>query len=397
MQRLGFLKHLVSRGSLTSTSTLRVLGDDLIQTLSKKVAVPITPELAQYVQQALTDGAYKPIRDAVERVKEQGTGGDSVNVELQDLYLASAELPSKRGKLAAKEWRKYPYLAVGLGLIRKESYSVLVRGQVFLKLVSPQEIAAFKNYSQDVNPLMLTTSQKLFFLFTLIEHDRDVLLPLYRELLSVNAGFSDREAGDLLPGIMRKAHQKLRPRVSNAADLARLQRLLETAGTIEQWRVRAYSGKGAREETVTPRLEPFVDLGVLAKDSPFSYRYQLTTLGRCLMGELAKKEDYDSELDVYFFAQATEAFGLSIPHLAASSEVLAALYESYRVLASPFGYAPIREVLLLAAISSINEGKGYFEMAEGLETLRMAQRERSEFVRLNVDRWGKVNVVKFLQ
>jgi len=178
--------------------------------------------------------------------------------------------------------------------------------------------------------------------------------------------------------------------------LARLQQLLQTAQTIEQRRDRTYSGKGGREETITPRLEPLVDLGILEKDSPFSYRYQFTPAGRHLMGELAEDEDGNTYLDTRFFAQATEAFGLSLVHLSKGDEVLNAVYESCRILASPLGYAPIREVLLLAVISAIEAGQGYFEMFEGLETLQAAQRQYPELIRFTGDRWGKVAFVKFL-
>jgi hypothetical protein len=395
MQRLGFLKYLISRAAQTTTSSMKSFGNDLVQTLTNKVTVSVTPELAEYVQEALTDRVYRPLRETVAKALQEGDPSVKVSVELQDAYLADQGVPSKRGKLVAGDWRKYPYLALGLGLMREKSYSILVRGQLFLKLVNPQEITAFRVYASEANPLLLSTSQKLFFLFTLVEHDADVFLPLFGDLLTNQSTFSDREAGDLLPNVLHTAHSRLRSKVRTGADAARLQKLSDTAQTIEQWRGRTYSGKGAREETITPRLEPLVDLGILGKDSPFLYRYEFTQAGRSIMRGLAEAEDLDA-LDTRFFSLTTKEFGLSRDHLSRQEDIVDAIYQGFRNLASPLGYAPIREALLLSVLTTIDQGLGYFEMAEALESLRAVQRQYPNVVRFSVDRWGNVNFVKFL-
>lgn len=394
MQRLGFLKYLIARSSQSVTSSMQALGSDLLRTVTKKVTVPLTPELLGYLNVTFKGQPSKPVPRRVETAPEQ-PAGDVVTVELQDVYLSSSSLESRRGRLVSTDWRNYPYLALGLGLLRPESFSLLVRGQVLLKLVRSAELRAFSEYLPDTNPLMLSTVQRLFFLFTFVERDQHVLIPLYRALLNRTGDFTDWEAGDLLPEILRELHRHLRSPVRSGADTLRLQRLLDNAKTIEQWRGKPYKGTGARDAAATLRLEPFVDLGLLSKADPFAYRYSLSPAGQHLVSGLTNSEGNSDWLDKYFFGRAVEAYGLGVPHLSDSETMLDAIYESLRTLASPVGYAPIREVLLYAAISVVDAGKGYFEMAEGLDNLQKAQRQHPDLVRFNVDRWGNVTFVKF--
>lgn len=394
MQRLGFMKYLVMRASLSATSSLQALGNDLLQTVSKKVLLPATPELAEYVR--LQKGKEtKAIINGIEAAMKQSPPDNRISLELQDAYLAFEDLPSCSGKLVSNDWKNYPRLAIALGLLRKENLSTLVRSQVLLQLVSTDELNAFKEYSPNTNPLELTLQQRLFFLFAFIEHDRHILLPLHRVLLQHEGEFTDWQAGDLLPEIMRDLCRKMRPMVRSGAENVYLEKLLHTAEAIEQWRGKPYNGKGVRDEAATLRLEPFVDLGVLAKKNRFSYRYEFTPAGRHLMTELTKGDSEDGYLGSWFFAKTVEAFNLGLPELSDDDEILHFVYQSYSKLASPLGYAPIREVLLLAIISAIGAGKGYFQISTGLEMLHRLQRRLPNVVRFNVDRMGNLNFVKF--
>src|SRR5437016_3640737 len=117
-------------------------------------------------------------------------------------------MPSRRGKLHPDDEERYPYLAIELGFLRKGTFSLLVRGQAFLSLTQEEEKTAFrvpKAVPPDltINPLLLSTSQKLIFLFSLIERDGDALMRLYEALLNRPRQFTDREAGNLLPQIYR--------------------------------------------------------------------------------------------------------------------------------------------------------------------------------------------------
>ncbi|MFQ6092896.1 MAG: hypothetical protein ACE5OR_09470, partial [bacterium] len=143
MQRLGYLKYLTWRCSLSDASNLDALGRNLINTVAKRIQVELNPHLSEYVQRRLTDRIYKNLRETVKKIGKGREEQRTIPIELQDVYLASNELASRTGKLVSEDWRKYPYFLSSLGLVRKGTYSLLVRGNVFLQLVSKNEIDAF--------------------------------------------------------------------------------------------------------------------------------------------------------------------------------------------------------------------------------------------------------------
>jgi len=395
MQRLGFLKYLVYQASKRNTSTLQLLGNNLISAVSKKVSVPATAELVDYFSVTLREQRDKSMLAKVKEAIERSGNDSMVSVQIQDAYLASKNLPSQRGRLVLNDIKFFPSLATNLGLLRKSSYTPLVRGLVLLQLVSVHENSAFSEYNKNLNPLILTIEQKLLLLFTLIEHDEHILLPLHHALLLHNDEFADWEAGNLLPEIMRGICQQYRPLVRSGADAVFLRKLWDTAEVIEQWKGKPYSGKGARDENATIRLEPFVDIGVFSKKDKFAYQYQFTPVGRHIMSGLTEDEKGGSKLDDRFFSLATAAYGISTTHLSKPDDIMHFVYLSYKNLASPLGYAPIREVLLLAAILAISTNSGYFEIADGFDVLKSEQKANPKSIIFNVDRMGRLNIVKF--
>jgi len=398
MQRLGFLKYLVWRSAQSATNNLATLGKELINGVSRKVSVILTPQLQEYVRIALTDDIYKNVRAALSKPLDENSDRQVVQVEVQDVYLANSVIQSRRGKLVKEDWRKYPYLAIDLGLVRKGTYSLLVRGQSFLSLVSEEERKAFgkQEFSNtDVNPFQLSSEQKLLLLFSFSEKDGDVLSRLYSTLLPLSDPFTDRQAGDYLPEIYRSIAKESRKKARSGDDLLRFQKLLDAADKIEAWKGKPYSGKGARELAITPRLEPFVDLGLLAKPDPFAYRYQVTVATRTFFEPLINAESIDYFLHHSFFESASKAFNLNAEHRTGRETILPAIQKAYVILKSPLGYVPILEVCLLAGIYSIIESGYYFEIFEATDMLKALQKERPELVRFNVDRWGALTFVKF--
>jgi len=357
MQRLGFLKPLVWRASQSATNSLSTLGKELIASVSQ--------------------------------------------IELQDLYLANSELPSRCGKLINDDWNKYPYLALNLGLLRKGTYSLLVRGQSFLSLVSDSEKTVFGRpgsipFNEGLNPLQLTAPQKLILCFSLIEGDGDVLKWLYEKLLPLSEPITDRETGGYLPEIYRAIIKKYRTKARSGDDLLRIQRLLDTADKIERWtKAKPTGSKDILMQSVTPRLEPFVDLGLLSKPDPFAYRYQVTDTTRTFFEPLINAESIDYFLHHSFFEAANKAFNLNGEHRTDRENILPAIQKAYTVLKSPLGYVPILEVALLAGIYSTTESGSYFEISDAMDTLKSLQKEKPELVRFNVDRWGALTFVKF--
>lgn len=263
-----------------------------------------------------------------------------------------------------------------------------------LNLVAPSETAAFREYSDEVNPLLLSQEQRFFFLYTIIKSDTDIIVPLFRQLLVMDDDFADYEAGNLLPGIIRQFVKDLRERVSSGADAMRLRQFLRTAEAIERWRDREYKAQGVRDETITVRLEPLVDIGVLVKNDPFAYRYRFSSLGRHLMTLLTEVGD-NTDIDTKFFEHTVTSHGLDLQKLSTASDQLPFIYESFARLKSPLGYAPINDVMLLGTLLAIRSNQGYFELEEGVQSVRAIQRQYPNLVRFNVDRMGKLNFIKF--
>jgi len=401
MQRFGFLKYPVWRASLSATNNLSTLGKNLITAVTQKVSVVLTPHLQEYIMTALTDSIYTNLRSIATKPLENGQDKPTVHVEIQDVYLADPGLPSRRGKLVSDDWNRYPYLAVDLGLLRKGTYSLLVRGQSFLSLVSEEEKKAFSrteftSINGTPNPFRLTFPQKLVLLFSFIEKDGDVLKILYSKLFPLSEPFSAKDAGNYLPEIYRAIAKESRARARSGDDLSRIQKLLDTADKIEAVkRNPSPGGKNPREHGITVRLEAFVDLGLLSKPDPFAYRYQMTDATKTFFESLINSESIDHFLHYSFFKAANKAFNLNGEHRTDRETILPKIQKAYIVLKSPLGYAPIIEVALLAGIYSITESGSYFEISETTNTLKSLQKERPELVRFNVDLWGVLTFVKF--
>lgn len=393
MQRLGYLKLLIAQASKSSTSNLRVLGSNLISTVTRLISISPTPELANYLRVTISGQPDKSLLRQLEKSLSL-TKPTDIKVQIQDVYLSSKNLPSQRGRLVPRDSTNYPRLGVSLGLLRKDSYTPLVRGQVLLHLLKPDEVSAFQEYSPDMNPMLLTQEQQFFFLYTIITSDRNLIIPLYHQLLDTQGDFADYEAGNLLPGIIRNIYKNFRQQVRSGADAIRLKKLLEMAEVIELWKDRQYKGQGARDETITVRLEPLVDLGILIKDDPFSYRYRLSPIGRHLMTQLTKN-DNEQDIKSQFFTHIIDAYSLGLEKISDDAERLHFIYESYSLLKSPLGYAPINEVMLLGTLLAIQTKRGYFEIEEGMQTARTIQQKHPSLVRFNVDRMGKLNFIKF--
>jgi hypothetical protein len=355
--------------------------------------------LREYINAALTDSKYVELRRSIARKPEDPSQPQVVEVEIQDSYLASPTLPSRRGKLVREDWRRYPYLAVALGLLRPSTYSLTGMGQAFLALVPDGERASFNaatpaySAQSNANPLLLTAQQKLLLLFCFLQSDGSILQSLYARLLQIPSPIADWEAGALLADIYRQASKRLSPR--SGEDLTKIQKLLDTAIKIDSWQGRPYKGRGARDEAATIRLEPFVDLGLLTKPDPLAYRYKTTNETREFFALLELSESIDKFLNNSFFSAYANALAQRNKHRSDRVSVLSAVQRAFNVLKSPLGYAPILEVSLLAGINTLADSGTYFEIAECLDWLKLLQKERPELVRFNVNRRGDLTFIKF--
>ena len=137
-------------------------------------------------------------------------------------------------------------------------------------------------------------------------------------------------------------------------------------------------------------------LGLLDKEDPFGYYYTFSEAGRVFWSTFCEieAEDIETFLNERFFQAAVEAYGYPTVTVE-GRELLSRLYAAYNGIKSPLGYAPIREVNLLAGVRALAEEGLYFELADALALLKEVQRAQPRDVRFNIDRMGRLTYVKF--
>lgn len=395
MQRLGFIKYIVYKCSFRNSSSVDGIGRDLLDSITKKIPVSPDQKVIDYIRLRLTSRIYRDIREIIKKMDKGGQASKPLYLELQDTYLSSENIPSKTGKLSLQDMRKYSYFAASLGMIRKEVYSLLVRGKVLLEFTDREEIEAFNQPNISVNPLLLTAEQKTLFLYSLLGGDGDVLNPLYAELIKNEGNFSDRNAGNYLPSIYREIAKSFSSRTRTGIDKDKLERLRRSADTIESWKGKPYSGMEARGAAITIRLEPFVDLGLLEKQNPYKYEYRLSESGKKLFNLFCSNEDIGQFLDGSFFSSLNKSFNYGAKP-AEEAEIMEVLFSAFDRIKSPLGYAPIKEIALLGAIKSLVNNRKYFEIDQATGLIAKYQESHPYAVRFQVDRSGVPVYVKFL-
>jgi hypothetical protein len=400
MQRLGYFKHLVRRVTSTNTASIENLGNDLINVVTRKVSVPLTDELANYIRIRLSDRVYDKQKKIVDEWQKNGSPipGTDLLVEIQDLFLSDRSIPSGVGKLVKDDNNIYPPFGINLGLLRAGTNSTTTRAISFLHLVSEQELKAFIEYIPGVNPLLLTQQQSLLLLYSLLDNDGEIVTPLWW-FLSKSEPFNDRNAGDLLPSIYRSVIARHRKRALSVDMRERLAVLEKSAGSIalQADKIR-YAGGTAREHASRPRLEPYVDIGIFDKPDRLKYEYTFSNAGRVWaerFGGEKSSEDIEILLQTRYFATAANALGRT-PELLPDDEIPTYLRDAWKTISSPNGYAPIEEIALLAGINSLFNNNKIFEIASARDALIAFQKNNPYQVRFTVDRLGNLAHAKFI-
>lgn len=399
MQRLGYLKRLVRRVTSLSTSNLENLGTDLTSTVTRKVRVTLTPARVAYIRKRLYDRVYSGLKKQAAAWSENDE--IVVAMELQDLYLADPGMPSQTGKLVDADWRQYPGLSVALGLVRGGTYSANTRSLSFLDLVTADELQAFLEYKPDANPLFISRKQALLLLYSLLENDGEIVVPLLCQLaMDLADGFSERDAGDRLPGIYRATINRHRKRLLPAADRDRLEVLSRVADSIEKQRGQQYTGGSSREHSIRVRLEPYVDMGILSKPDPVHYSYVFTETGSVwteVLQEVSTDSKVSDFLAHHFFATAGRAWKLDWQVCSEPYAVVSHLYGAWQAIQSSGGYAPIEELALLAGIRALLEHGLVIEPSVAHEAILAYQKENPYKVRFTVNRMGVLAHARFLE
>lgn len=395
MQRAGFLKLLCAQTARVETTNLQSLGKHFVDTLLKRVRVtpPYSESLRDYVKVRLMDKTYHDLRKAV----LTGDGGTApAGLEIQDLYLSDRSMPSSTGKLVEADWRRYPYVATTLDLIKSGTYSIMTRALVLLAVTPKEELAAFEQYDTKNNPLRLSPQQAAVLLYCFIDNDAEIIYRLFHTLVALDTEtFDERIAGDFLPQIIRESANSFRNAALPIEDRERLGVLEKIAGNIAEWKGKPYTGSGSREEFIRVRLEPYCDLGLFDKLDRHRFVYKVTPGLRKLMTNWYGLDATDDFLETRFFTTVGSLNKLKVRE-ATDEESKAAILDAGKALKSTLGYSPITDVGLLAGIRLLFQQKRILELSRTRTLLRAWQKEAPTVVRFTVDRMGALAYVKFI-
>lgn len=403
MQRLGYLKRLIRRVTSLSSSNLENLGRDVIDTVTRKVRVPLDLSRAEYIRLRLYDRAYNTLKSqAVNWLKDDKSAEPPiVAMELQDLYLAAPEMPSRVGKLVKADWDRYPLLGVSLGLIRAGTFSATTRALSFMHFVEDAELQAFLEYNSDANPLCLTRQQALLLLYALIESDGEVVAPLFVQLASVSPErFTDRDAGDRLPEIYRSIASRHRSRILPANQRTRLTNLEKTANSIAKRATAERYVGSSREHASRVRVEPYVDIGLLTKPNPYKYEFAFSSAGLVIakeFQEVVSSETVEGFLAKRFFTTVARAWDIDAHEMTNPEEIVFHLHRAWEAIHSSGGYAPIEEMAIVAGIKALLNQQLIIEPATAREAIIAYQKANPYRVRFTVDRLGVLAHARFLE
>lgn len=378
-QRLGHLKAIAVVSSPSKTTNTEGINAELSKLLTRRVSLlTVNAEIEKYFRNRKS----KDVSEAI---------------DIQDCYLSDPRIPSQTGALAKSAFRDslIPNLATEIGLLLPTNYSLTPLGQVLVHLIRPEESAALRQYDLNVNPFLLTTEQKVFFLYCFLRSDGDVLRRLYSRLISRTGWFHRSEAGNELVEVFREIAADYSKKIRSGRDVAAVQKLKEYALAIESQPATSHSG--VREQRTTVRLEVFVDMGLLEKEDPTKYTYKFTPIGTAFMRDFTQGADVDSFLLDNFFNSVNQSFGRGAKPIYDSKDLfLQLLLPEHSLLASGLGYAPLHETLLLTILRNLGGGRRvYFELSWGIEAIKELQRGYPNDIKFNINRQGEIRYVKF--
>ena len=395
MQRLGFLKPLCALVNETETSNLANLGKRFMERVSKRVrqTTPVDEQVRDYARSRMTDGIFRELRKTI----LEGPPGMPVPLEVQDLYLADPLLPSNTGRLVEANWRRYPYLGTSLELVRKGTYSALTRSLVLLAVTPKEELRAFPEYDRRHNPMRISDAQAIVLLFCLLDNDAEVVFPLFRRILDLDAeSFDERVAGEFLPEIFRQVAREHENRSLTVEERERLASLTKTATSIEQWKGKPYSGGGAGKSRRGCGLNHSATLDSSANLTANDTNTGKRTLSRPYFTSGRPRGIRRGSCKSIFLRRLRPVVS-SVRRPANDDEAREALVDAGKTLKSALGFSPITDVGILASVRLLTEKALVLELASTSELLKRLQKRDPGFVRFTVDRTGAMAHVKFLK
>ena len=380
MQRLGFLKWLLTLASASRTQSLESLTRTFHAAITKHV--PIPDDKRQSFEEYL-------------QLRERRTG-DTSYAQRQDLYLSDPEMPSRSGAITGDLERagyrhavyvEVPTWAARLRFLRAQNYTLTDRGRVVL--LCGDSNSTEPSPASSTNPLLLTLPERYVFMYCLLDADGDFLAAMFRRLLSKEI-FARVDAATAA----LEALEELRSTRLKHVSAGRLLELrLKMDKTISAMRnQRQGGGLGPRESVATPRTEPLVDCGILSKPQADKYEYNFSTWGRTFLEELTSVDSVTHFLEnglSHGFASLTcQRVNNGLPELRI-------VEHAYTDLRSGLGYVSLRELSLLTVAQLLySPAYSLVEIARVEDALKRASSESGRMVRLALGRSGGIAQVR---
>lgn len=382
MQRLGFVKWVLTLASTSRAQTLESLTRTFYASVTR--AVPVAPEklneFEKYLRQQQLHRRYRE-------------GSDSA--EMQDIFLADPALPSHSGAITGELERKgyrhavyveIPTWATRLRLLRPQNYTLTERGRVLLLVGGG--LATRPPEPGERNPLYLTVPERYASLFCLLDADGDLLVPMYRRLLELST-FTRSTVGE----VAAEALEELRAiRLKNASAGPLQQASLKAEKTIAAVRKGGRGGMGPRESIATPRTEPLVDCGIIFKPSPDKYEYAFTEWGRTFVTALVSAASVNEFLESKFSSAISSLTGQALSPEIPPIQVIAGPYAQLR---TGLGYVSLRELALAAVALRLSSPEApLFEIGAIEQAVKQAAGQGNRHVRLALGRTGGIAQVR---
>lgn len=375
MQRLGFLKWLLNLASSSHNQTLESLTRAFYAEVTARVPVDIERR----------EGFYEYVRlQHLHRRYEQGTA----SAEIQDILLSDSSLPSRSGAITGELERKgyrhsvyveIPTWAARLHILRDRNYTLTDRGRV-LQLAGSLQLAN-ESGNPKTNPLCLNLSERYVLLFCLLDVDGDLLAGMYKRLIGLGS-FNRSDAGEMAAAALEDLRGT---RLKNVTGGPMQQVRTKLDRTLEAMKKQSGGGLGPRESIATPRTEPLVDCGILAKPNPEKYEYSFTNWGKSFLKALVSAQSISDFLDSQLSSAMLPLTGQSLKKTPQLSDI----EQPYMQLKAGIGYVSLQELGLLTVAHALSSpDKNLFEIKAVEEILRDAATHSDRQVRFAMGGMG---------
>jgi len=377
-QRLGHLKMLCAVASPSNSVNLEGITSRFQASICNLVSIP--SNLSEQVVEYIKKHRYNEY-DLKKGLPDK--------IELQDYYLADSRLPSQVGALTGKrrgvdylhmEYVEIPAWAVRLKLLREGNYTLTDRGKTLLVPTMSSGRVVPENAKKEANPFVISDGEKFLFLYCLLEADGDIINRLYSKLREQNEEFTVGTVRGLMLDVLKELSAKLTSRFDRQPSLTETH-VSNMIKTLER----------DSDQIVIPRLEPYVDCGLVRRVHRQYYTYRLCDNVGSFLGFLSEFDKIDDFLEK---GLAKASIGLlGIQSRTSTERLRHYLADSYLRMRSGLGYCSIRELAMLAVACAVNK-HDCFEIDDVEQELMSLYKEYGNKVRFTKDRQGYIALVR---